>query len=90
MFDDIIGNKKSKYTYKIEKNGIIVDGAILDMSDYANKGEGYITCPGLDVLDTDCFTLHASFEVAGIERTRLLMLLVTKLPDGKIKLKTRW
>ena len=59
MFEDIIGNKKE--TYKLEKNGAIVENAIVDVSNYEKTNQGKIICPDLEIAESDIFMLVKMF-----------------------------
>jgi len=60
MFEDILV-KKPKLVAKLEKNGEILENAVIDLSKYENTYEGFITCPDLEVTDYDDFWLHLMY-----------------------------
>ena len=85
MFEDIIGSPKPKsdWVYKLEKNGEIIEDAIVDTSNYKETDEGYITCYGMEVTDYDCFMLLLVNEKTG--NTSMKRIIVKQLSDVKFK-----
>ena len=86
MFEDLITSKPKITECKLAKNGVMIESAIVDMSDYVSKGEGYITCDGLDIQATDEFRLHIVYKRnAMLSTTVIAKAYLTKLADGRIK-----
>ena len=86
MFEDLITSKPKITECKLAKNGVIIESAVVDMSDYVSKGEGYITCGGLDIQDTDEFRIHIVYKKSSILSTTVMAkVYLIKLPDGRIK-----
>jgi len=86
MFEDIIGNnpKKDKFPCKLEKNGKIIEDAVLDMSEYLSKKAGYITCDGLEITKYDCFILVFPYSKDKHIVRITVPIFVRRLSDGRI------
>jgi len=99
MFEDLITSKPKIIEAKLGKNGTIIESAVVDISDYVSKGEGYITCDGLDIQATDEFRIHIVYKKATDEfrihivykkspilsATVVVRVRLIKLADGRIK-----
>jgi len=86
MFEDLITSKPKIIEAKLGKNGTIIESAVVDISDYVSKGEGYITCDGLDIQATDEFRIHIVYKKSPIlSATVVVRVRLIKLADGRIK-----
>ena len=86
MFEDLITSKPKIVHCNLEKNGTIVENAVVDISDYVSKGEGYIVCADLVIEDSDKFRIHILYKKHSMLSTTVIAsVYLTKLADGRIK-----
>jgi len=87
MFEDIIGTKKETQSLvgKLEKNGEVVENAVVDISGYSTKHYGYITCDDLEITDNDCFIMDLTYTKDGEIKRHSFRVFVKRLEDGRIQ-----
>ena len=89
MFEDILGEQpiKPTITGKLEKNGELVENALVDVTNYERELTGYITCPDLEVTDEDFFCLFLYSSEGERIYTRSMQIFVEKEKDedGRFK-----
>ena len=84
MFEDILV-KKPALTAKLEKNGEMIENAVIDLSKYENTYEGFITCPELEVTEYDDFWLHFMYTKDTDITRRIVRIFVAQELYGRFK-----
>jgi hypothetical protein len=86
MFEDLITSKPKITGAKLEKNGVMLENAVVNMSNYIAKGQGYMICDGLVIEKSDEFRIHILYKKHSmISITVIASIYLTRLSDGRIK-----